>query len=416
MFPNFQNTFTRRPILALFFLLLLFFQLIYSFAVPSVGDNGNWLPITDYLPKFSAEGHDNFLLKTFYPLISSKYRLNSDVGEYLIVARDFSREYLEGHQYLNRPLYSFLVLLSSRLVSPFISISYGVFFGLAIIINFIFVYGAVLLFFVLLKKIFSFKIAFLSSILLIFSPYVHTHLTQPGAEMLTTFGLTLSLYLLYQYVRKPTLVKLTGFSLLAGVFMLGKMFFATPLFILIAAVCYKRFREGIIFATYYSIPVILWYIWVTRIWDIPYYVNEIQQWRMGIWIFGILAMPVQQAIKILVDALPSFISAVFHSFIFIPVVFAIIGVEKLSDQNKKRIIYALIFSVFAFTFLINLHLYRHTFLLFPAVYPAAILGIEWASGRLAGRNNVLKPVFEIATVALIIFISSINIYKFYYYI
>lgn len=411
-----QNLLERKGAIALFFVALLCSQLLYSFRFPSVGHNANWLPVTNYLPKFSVESSDNFLLKTIYPLISSEYRLNSDVGEYLVAARNFSSDYLEGHQYLNRPLYPFLIFLSSRIIAPAVSPSYGVLFGLAMIINFFLITVTVLLFFTLLQRFFPFRIAFFSSLLLVFSPFVHSFLTQPMPEMLTAFGVMFSLYLLSKYLEKPRFMKLISFSFLGGIMMLGKMFFATPLLILALALYFKRYRDGAVFAACFAIPAVLWYLWVTRIWGISYYVLEVQAWNMGVWLLSIFELPGVEILKIFVQAIPNFISALFHSFIFIPVIFAFFGFGEVKDRAKKFFAGSFIASVFILAFLINLYLYRHAFMLFPIVYPLTILGIEKAGNYFARFGKMYNPIFKVAAFAAIIAVSSINIYRFYYYL
>src|SRR3989344_2499783 len=126
---------------------LLFLQLVYGFLFPSAGFSDNWQPISAYLPKFQTESSDNLILTKIYPLISSGYRLNSDSGHYLELARNFSLEYFKGSPFLERPLYSFLIFLSSLPVRFIASPSYGIIFGLAILVNFILISFGVLLFF-----------------------------------------------------------------------------------------------------------------------------------------------------------------------------------------------------------------------------------------------------------------------------
>jgi len=391
--------------------------------VPSVGDSGNWLPISDYLPKFSAEGSDNFLLKTFYPLISANYRLNSDVGEYLIVARDFSPEYLEGHQYLNRPLYPFLIFLISKSLSPVVGTSYGILFGISIFLNFILIFATVTMFYQLLLKIFkqwgeprAFKISFLSAVLLIFSPFAHSLIIQPMPEMFVAFGVIFSLFLLYNYIQNPTLIKLAVFAFLGGTMMLGKMFFALPLFILILSFYYRRFREGAIFLLCFAMPAITWYLWVTKVWGIPYYVHEVQHWNMGIWIFSVFKLSKAEIVKIFVDAAPRFITAIFRSFVFLPVIFAIIGAWHIKGKGKSVLIYSITLSIFIMSFLIHLYLYRHAFMLFPVVFPAAVVGIQKFADYAAKKRRVPHLALEVASFAAIFYFSSLNIYKFYNYL
>jgi len=276
--------------------------------------------------------------------------------------------------------------------------------------------GNVLLFFNLLKKFFSFKVAFLSSLLLILSPFVHSFLAQPMPEMLTAFTVMLSLYLLYKYIYTPSTFRLLLYSFVIGVFMLGKMFFAIPLFVLFLAYYYKRFREGAVFLAMLAIPLIAWYIWITRVWGIPYYVHEVEQWHMGIWLANVYVWPWQETLRLLVAALPNFISAAIHAFILIPIIFAAIGARYFQKQIKKTFTYGFISSIFLLAFLINLYLYRHAFMLFPIIYPAAILGIESVANYLKKYDQWYPVIFYSAAIALIIAISNINIYKVFYYL
>ena len=128
------------------------FQLIYSFLFPSVGISESWQKVETYLPKFSVETQDKSLLSKFLPIISSEYRLNSDVSHYLETGRYFNAEFFENSPVLSRPLYPFLIFLSSMPFSPFIGSSYGIIFAFAIAVNFILLTAGVILFFLMLKK------------------------------------------------------------------------------------------------------------------------------------------------------------------------------------------------------------------------------------------------------------------------
>jgi len=414
-FSKIANIVPQKGLLVFIFISLLIFQLIYSFLFPSVGFNDSWLPINSYIEKFSPETADNLILNTVYPFISTEYRLNSDVGEYLELAQDFSSSNFYNRPYLNRPLYSLLINLSSNLVKPFTTPSYGILFGLAILINLALIILTVLMFFYLLEKIFSFKVAFFSSILLIFSPLVHSFINQPIVEMLTAFAVMISLYLLHNYLIRPTPLKLIAFSMLVGILLLGKAFFAIPLFVLLLAVYFKRYREGIVFLVMVSVPYICWYLWVTKIWQIPYYVLEIQDWHMGIWLKNIFYWPRDKTFRIFISAIPNFIKALIYAFLALPLVFSVVGFGKLR-RKAKIISYCGLAAIFSLAFLINLYLYRHAFMSFPIIYPTAILGIERTANWLKKYNRRYYFLFYLTIISIIIIISNINIYRFFSYI
>lgn len=394
---------------------LLFIQLVYSFLSPSNGQTSAWQPISQYLPKFTTENSDNFILNKIYPLISSQYRLNSDIGHNLELGRHFSSEYFKGDLFLQRPLYPFLIFSASLPTKFFIPTSYGVIFGLSILINFILISAAVILFFSLLRKLFSPKVAWLSSILLIFSPYVHSYINQPLGEMLMAFAVVLSAYLFHNYIKKPSSSRLIIFSLIVGILMLGKMFFAIAIFILFLAIYFKRYKEAIIFALIQLIPILLWYLWVTQVWQIPYFVNEVKNWHYGVWVFEMLYWPWQTTYRVLLNILPDFITALVFSFLLIPVIFSILGFQKLPFKSKNIIYFGSIFSVFLLGFFMGSYFIRHVFLLFPIIYPTAVLGVERTADFLKRYNPFLAQLFYAAIIILIILISNINIYQIFNY-
>lgn len=403
------------PFILIFFLLL---QLIYSFQFPAVGFSDNWLPISDYLPKFSAEAQDFSLLKKFSPLISPEYRLNSDVGRYLELARNFNADYLEskkGVTYLNRPLYSLLIICVSLIFAPFTGISYGIIFGSSILLNFFLAAAAVFLFFKILYKYFSGKVAFLSLVLLIFSPFFHVWLIQPSPHILSVFTVVSTLYFLDKYIAAPSFSKLILFSLIIGALMLGKMVFSVSVFILFLAIYFKRFKEGAIFFFIHLIPVAFWYFWVTQIWQIYFYSAEVEYYHYGTWFLNVVNWPWHEIYRLFLSIIPRFIETTIYSFLLIPVLFAVIGYSKVAIQYKNIIFFGFIFSVFSLCFATNYYFYRFAFLLFPVIYPLAILGIERIGSRFEKYNPLYSLIFHLIAIALIVIISSINVFKVFYY-
>lgn len=414
--PTIKNTFQKKwfPVYVLIF--LLFFQLIYSFLFPAGGFNENWLPVTTYLPKFQVQSADSLLLGKIYPFISADYRLNSDVGNYLELAKNFNAQHFDGHVFLARPLYPFLVFLLSLPFRLFTESSYGIVFGVALLLNFILLAAGVFFFFSLLRKLFSLRVAFLSSVLLIFSPYVHASIIQPMAEMLMIFALSLTCYLLYGYIKKPSISKLVVYSLIVGIFMLGKMFFATSFFILLLAIYFKRYREGVTFLIIHLIPLAFWYFWVTQVWHLGYYVQETQHYRMGLWLLDIFHWPWPQTSQILLAALPNFIRALIYGFLLIPVIFSVIGRSALPFKSKNLFYFGALFSGFTLFFIMNIYFAHHVFLLFPIIYPTAVLGIEIVSDYLKKYQSWYYPVFYVTAIGLIIIISNFNIYRVFEYL
>lgn len=410
-----KNLITKKSFLIFLLVFFAFLQLIYSFLFPAVGLNESWQKVSAYLPKFNAESQDSALLNAFLPIISSEYRLNSDVSHYLETGRYFNPEFFENSPVLSRPLYPFLIFLSSTPFRIFIGSSYGIIFAFAIAVNFILLTAGVILFFLLLKKIFSLKIAFLSSVLLIFSPFAHTALVQPRADILALFAVAASAYLLQKYASHPSKFKLVLFSLIVGILLLGKIFYALPFFILLSAVYFRRYKEGAYFFLIHLVPMVFWYLWVTKIWQIPFYAHEINYYQNDL-IWHIFSWPWFKAYGVILSALPNFIETLIYGFLLIPVIFSAIGWQKLPLKSKNIFYLGSIFSVFLFSFLTSVYYPRIAFFLFPIIYPTCILGIERIADFLKKYGLWLGPVFYATSIGSIIFVSSINFYKIFFYL
>jgi len=410
------NIFQKKEIAALLLAFFVLFQMAYSFRFPSVGTNENWLPISSYLNKFSVKQGDSALLAKVSLFISPDYRLNSDVGAYLELAKDFSPRSFKGNAYLNRPLYIFLAFIAASVVGIFAPVSYGVIFAIYIILNFFFLYAGALLFFLMLRKIFSFRVAFLSSFLLIFSPFSHSFLTQPMPHVFMIFAVALSLYLLYDYFILPSSKKLIVFSFIIGILMLGKMLFSIPIFFLFLAVFYKRYKESIVFLAVLFIPYLIWYVLVTKIWGIDYYFSEAVHYRMGVWVFESLFWPWYEFLRVYLAALPDFISTVIYAFLVLPLAFAIAGFKRIGFENKNLLVFGFIISIFLLSFGMNLYLYRISFLVFPVIYPLAVIGMGEAAGFWGRYDKRLYNIVYAASLILIVGLSSVDIYNVFQYL
>ena len=408
-----QDLIQKKYFLILTIILFSFFQLVYSFLFPSVGVSESWQKVETYLPKFNVESQDKGLLSGFLPLISSEYRLNSDVSHYLETGRYFNAEFFENSPVLSRPFYPFLIFLTTLPARPFLGSSFGIAFAAAILDNFIFLVLGSSLFFLFLKKIFSLKVAFLSSVLLIFSPFVHTALVQPRADMFTLFSAALIAFLTQKYGSNPSKSKLILFSFIVGLLLLGKIFYAVPFFILLLAAYFRRYKEGIVFFIIHLIPLALWYLWVTRIWQIPFYIHEVNYYQNDS-LLHVFSWPWHKVYGIFLSAFPNFIETMVYGFALIPAIFSAVGFKNLPFKSKNIIYFGSIFSVFLFSFLTNGYYDRMTFFLFPIIYPTCILGIERTANFLKRYNEWCGRSFYAIAILLIIAISSVNFYRVFY--
>ncbi len=229
------------------------------------------------------------------------------------------------------------------------------------------------------------------------------------------FAVILSVYLLDNYIRKPSLPKLIFFSLVIGTLMLGKIFFATSFFILLLSFYFRRYREGIIFGAVHLAPYLLWYVFVTKIWQIDFLFYAVQKPGAGFWLLNVLHGPWQEAYLALLKAIPDFVTALIYSFLLIPVFFSVIGRQRLPFKSKNMIYFGSIFSVFLLGFSTAYYAFRHIFLLFPIIYPTCVLGIDEVSLRLKAQKPWLAALFYIVIIGFIILISNINIHQIFNY-
>lgn len=402
----------KKALLALLFFLLSF-QLLYSFIYPTHGARGKaWLSLPDLIsheksPLGSSEGS---LITKVYGILDDYY-INADGGQYLLLANDFPNHYLESHPViLDRPLYSFLIATVAFFPRLFFD-SYATLFASAIFLNFILGFFSVVLFYYLCEKLISSRVAFLSSLLLVLSPNFHVWMVQIMPEMLTNFMVTATLFLLYCYVKKHSYPKLIIFSLIVGTFMLGKMLFALSIFILLSAFYFRRFREGIVFLVVHLIPMVLWYLFVMKVLKMPFFVNEVADYDVGVWLFNIFQWPWKKTAEIFLLALPRFIGILFSGFLFLPIIFSVIGLKKITFKYGKLFIFGFILSFLILVFITNLYFPRYGFWIFPVVYPLTVLGIERVADFFKKYKNWYAQVFYLIAYFSIIAISNSNFYR-----
>jgi len=409
-----KNLLNKRKFIFFVLFLFLVVQLVYSFLFPSsafTGTGHQWLSLPELISheRSPLGSSDIPIVNKLYPFFLN-YTVNADGGEYLILAKNFPGYYFKNVIYLARPLYSFLVAVVAFLPSLFFD-SYATIFASAIFLNFVLAYAIILLFYFLIEKIISSRTAFLSSFLFVFSPFVHSWLVQPVPELLGAFIIVSSLYFLYSYTKRPSLPKLIVFSLTIGTFMLAKMFFVPTVFILMLSVYFKRFREGILFFFIHLIPLVFWYFWVTQVFKLRFFENAVENFDSVVWMLNIFSWPWYETFRFFINILPQFISAILFGFLLVPVIFALLGYKRLLLNNKDIFCFGFIFSFLVVFFVANFYFDRHAALLYPLIYPLAVLGIDRVADFLKKYKIWSSVVFYIVTYLFIIIISSPNIYK-----
>lgn len=401
---------------AVVFIFFIGLQALFSFLSPSYNDTPYWKAIDqlDSDPRYSFNASDNTFIRKVYPLVAD-YRMNLDDAGYLLIAHDFPLHYFKGnYTLLTRPLYPILVNWLSKPLH-LISNSYSMTFIAGLLTNFILFFFTAYLFYLLVKKFISSRVAFLSSLLLIFSPFAHVWLVQPETNIFALFAIIFSLYLLDNYLAAPSFKKMIIFSLAVGFLLLGKKLFAVSIFILFLSLFFRRYKEGIIFLVLHLLPLAFWSFWITKVWNLPLYVDEVSGWDYGVWILNIFNWPWHQTFQIFLNSVPNFISMIIYGFILFPVIFALIGYKRLSLGKKNIFLFSFVLSFFILLFAMQIYMPRFAFWLFPVVLPLAVLGIDETADFIKKYKKNYVWVFYLSVYSLMIFISSLNVHKFVNY-
>lgn len=417
IFKKFENLLkNKRALLAVLFFLLSF-QMAYSFIFPTHGPGGKaWLSLPDLIShkKSPLDSSEGSIIEKAYGVLG-KYYVNADGGQYILLANNFPNHYIGTNPViLDRPLYSFLVAVVAFLPRLIID-SYATIFASAILLNFIFGFLSVVMFYYLCEKMISSRVAALSSFLLIFSPSFHLWLVQPMPEMFTVFMIISSLLLFYNYLKKPSILKFVIFSFIIGILMLGKMLFGISVFIIICALYFRRYKEGIIFLAVHLIPLFLWYLFVIKVLRISFFMNEVADYDVGIWIFKAFVWPWQKTAGIILSALPKFIWIVICGFLLLPIIFSIIGFKKIISKNGRFFVIGFVLSFLILIFAMNLYSPRYGFWIYPVVYPLAVLGIDRVAEFLNKFKNWYSRAFYFAAYISLLLISNCDFYRFVSY-
>lgn len=189
-----------------------------------------------------------------------------------------------------------------------------------------------------------------------------------------------------------------------------------PIFILMLAIYFKRYKEGFLFLIFHLIPLVSWYLWVTQVFKLKFYENAIENFDSGVWILNIPTWPWYKIYQTFISILPQFLSAIIYAFLLIPLIFAIFGFKRLNLKNKEFIYFGFFFSSLLVAFVYNFYFARHAFLLFPLIYPLTILGIDRVADFLRQHKPRYATYFYLIIFTFLVIISNIDIYKVFSYL
>lgn len=365
---------------------------------------------------FGVSPHEFSATQNFFQWFP-EYRLNCDSTSFLFLARDWPQSYYERNIYIDHPLYNFFAFLFIEPIRFFMGeVSYPVIFGVFIFVNYLLLTASAFLLYFFIARLFSPLIGFLSSIFLLFSPFVHSMVDQTtSAGVMELFVVSAGLWLVWQYSVAPSYSKLILYSFLFGILLLGKQVVALSFFVLFVAFYFKRYREGLIFLIAHAAPTLLWYLYVVVYLRLPYYVINISVHNQGVWLLQDESWRWYTMGGVILSALPYFFSNLIYGFLLIPVLFAAYGVYAWIRAHADQIVFlavSLTGSFLLLFFIMNLYRPSLSFLLFPVVYPAAAFGIIRLREQIGHFHTTLSQLFFVSAVALILYTAQFNFYHF----
>ncbi len=340
------------------------------------------------------------------------YHLICDATTFLFLAKDWPNTYKERNLYIDHPLYNFFVYLVLKPASLMVDVhKYAIIFAAFIGVNFLMMAAAAVLFYLLLLDFISPRNAFVAGLLFVFSPFVHAMINQTTSSgIIEIFVVATSLWLLNDYRKHPGTKRLIIYSILFGLLLLGKQIFALSLFALFLAWYFKRKKEGLMFLVIQFIPTVLWFLYVKFGLQLPYYLVNVSAYDQGTWFLKVANWQPYQMGRILLSALPKFITTTLYGFILVPVIFSVYGLYKM-DLSKKYLLY---FSFLASFFLLffGMNYFRDTlsFLMFPIIYSTAAVGVASLADYLKKYSPRFSSVVYYGAIIFIIAISSVNVY------
>lgn len=407
-----------------FFLIagLVCLQFVLSFVFPAFEADNSCQHSADYFLNtnakrmesvFSVNDKEVGLTKKFFTFFPN-YRVICDSMSFIFLAKGWPQSYQQRNIYIDHPLYNFFAFLLIKPVQIITNgISYPLIFTAFMVVNYLLFFLTSFYLYSLTKEYFSSKVGFLSSVLFIFSPFVHSMINQPTSSgSMEVFIVMMTIVLLHNYCKKPSVKRLVFFSILFGFLMLGKQILALSLFIVMLGIYFKRYKEVLVFFILQFVPTGIWYMYVRLGLKLPYYLVNVSSYGQGTWFLMPENWTVGKMGHILLASLPNFFSTAVFGFFLIPLVLSIYGLYKINFKNKYLLVGLFCFSFLLLFVAMNYFAPRLTFLIFPIVYPAAAYALIDISDKLKIKNKKYSLLFFYGLLLLIILISNGNVYDF----
>lgn len=340
------------------------------------------------------------------------YHIICDATSFLFLAKNFPYTYQERNIYIDHPLYNFLAFIILKPAGLFLNTSsYATIFGVFILVNVSLMLAAAILFFLFLLDFISAKNAFLSALFFIVSPFSHSLISQTTSSgMIEIFVVAASLWLLNYYRKNPSRNSLITCSLIFGVLLLGKQIFAISFFVLFLSWYFKRLKEGTVFLFLQFIPTAIWFLYVRYGLHLPYNMVNVTYYDQGTWFLKSASWQPYRMGNIIISALPKFFQSLIYGFLLLPIPLSFYGLYKMELKNKFLLYFSLMASFFLLFFGMNYFRDTLAFLLFPIIYPTAVVGIDLLHDYVRKYNEVLSKVLYVGLIVLILLVSNLNAY------
>ncbi len=336
---------------------------------------------------------------------SFTYHVNCDSQAFIDAGKDFPTNFIDHKIRMSRPVYPALESILLRINDVFSGLT-----G-ALLLNLAFAFSASVMFYIVVKSYFDKKVALISALLLIFSTHFRIFLGQAHTEVAGDFVIICSLFLLWHYIRHRSPGKLVLFSIVSGFLMLLKLVFALPIFFLILALRYRRYKDYLVYVSLLILPTIGWYLFVTKILKTAFYSAEVEIYQQGTWFFSFIFDPSKwdDLVRAFIFSNGLFIIDIFLAFlVFLPVL-SLYGLLKWSGPKDKYIWYVAFVSSFALMlFALLWGGPRLAFGTFPFIIPFAVYGFFQLYYKI--NHLPLRIVFSTVVLLPILFVSFVNIY------
>jgi 4-amino-4-deoxy-L-arabinose transferase-like glycosyltransferase len=283
----------------------------------------------------------------------------------------------------------------------------------ALLLNFLFAFGAAMLLYYVVKDHMGKKIAFVSALLLLLSTHFHVFIGQAHTEIAGDFVTICNLFLLQLYLKHKSTKNLLLIALACGLLMLIKFVFAMPIFFLLLALKYREIRTYGIFILVSILPTLSWYLYVTKVLNTPFVSAEVSTYQQGTWFLHFLPHPSMwgDLVRAFVYSNGLFVIDTMLAFLVVLPVLSVYGLSQWTGSRDKNFWYWS--YVCSFALMLFLMLWggaRLAFGAFPVILPFAVFGFFQLCKRYS-LNERKTAAFGAVMLLALVFLASVNVYR-----